>query len=192
MMDHKNLPNRQSIRLQGYDYSYPGFYFVTICTYRREHLFGKVVDGKMILSEFGEIAFQFWSQTESRHPNVRADEFIIMPNHLHGIIEIINPDLSVKAIHESPVPIDADKESIRKYRRSMLIPKIMGWYKMNSSKKINILRQTPGKKIWHRNYYDHIIRNEEALFYIREYIKNNPLNWEKDRFRANHSVSKTK
>ena len=70
----------------------------------------------------------------------------------------------------------------RKNRRKMLIPKIFGWYKMNTSKQVNIINQTPGTKIWQRNYYDHIIRNEQSLYHIREYIKNNPGNWNADRF----------
>ncbi|MFY0683090.1 MAG: transposase, partial [Balneola sp.] len=76
---------------------------------------------------------------------------------------------------ESPLPMGTDIEIIRKHRRKMLIPKIIGWYKMNTAKQINLMRKTPGIKLWQRNYYDHIIRNEESLIHIREYIKNNPL-----------------
>ena len=179
------MHNRQSIRLQGYDYSRPSFYFITICTQHRKHIFGNVVDGEMVLNEFGDIARDFWYQIEMRYPNTQIDEFIIMPNHVHGIIEIINPNpLVVGAIHESPLPMGNDIEIIRKHRRKMLIPKIVGWYKMNTSKKINQINQTSGTKIWQRNYYDHIIRNEQSLYQIREYIKWNPRNWNKDRFHS--------
>jgi REP element-mobilizing transposase RayT len=148
-----------------------------------KHIFGHVIDGKMVLNEFGDIAWDFWAQIDSRYPNTRVDEFIVMPNHIHGIIEIINPNPMVRVIHNSPVPLGKDFEIIRKHRRKMLIPKIIGRYKMNTAKQINIMRNTPGQKCWQRNYYDHIIRDEQSLFRIREYIKRNPRNWNLDRFR---------
>ncbi|MEP1307584.1 MAG: transposase [Balneola sp.] len=181
-MRQQSLPNRQSMRLQGYDYSRPGFYFITICVQNMKHIFGDVIDGKMHLNELGKIARDYWNTIDNRYPNTRVDAFIIMPNHVHGIIEIINPNPMVGAIHESPLPLGNDIEIIHKNRRKMLTPKIVGWYKMNTAKQINQTRQTPGTKIWQRNYYDHIIRNEKSLYRIREYIKQNPENWNKDRF----------
>ncbi len=91
-MSYRELPNRQSIRLQGYDYSRPGFYFITICVQNMKHIFGDVHDGKMYLNELGEIARDYWNTIDNRYPNTRVDAFIIMPNHVHGIIEIINPN----------------------------------------------------------------------------------------------------
>ncbi|MEO9887813.1 MAG: transposase [Balneola sp.] len=174
-MRQQSLPNRQSMRLQGYDYSRPGFYFITICVQNMKHIFGDVIDGKMHLNELGKIARDYWNTIDNRYPNTRVDAFIIMPNHVHGIIEIINPNPMVGAIHESPLPLGNDIEIIHKNRRKMLTPKIVGWYKMNTSKQVNIINQTPETKIWQRNYYDHIITNEQSLYYIREYINHNPV-----------------
>ncbi|MEQ9090551.1 MAG: transposase [Balneola sp.] len=184
-MRQNKLHDRQSMRLQGYDYSRPGFYFITICAQNMEHIFGDIIGGKMQLNECGEIAWHYWNTIENRYPNTHVDEFIIMPNHVHGIIEIVNENPFVGAIHESPLRTEINTELYRKNRRKMLIPKIIGWYKMNTAKQINQVRQTPGQKSWQRNYYDHIIRNEESLFHIREYIKHNPENWNKDRFHIN-------
>ncbi|MFY0684684.1 MAG: hypothetical protein JXR20_09035, partial [Balneola sp.] len=98
-MRQNKLPNRQSIRLQGYDYSRPGFYFITICTQNMQHIFGDVIDGEMVLNEFGNIALGFWDQIDLRYPNTWIHEFIVMPNHVHGIIEILNTNPLVGAIH---------------------------------------------------------------------------------------------
>tara|TARA_R110002049_G_C8871257_1_gene539107 strand:- start:91 stop:642 length:552 start_codon:yes stop_codon:yes gene_type:complete len=182
MRQEKKNHNRQSIRLKKYNYSRPGFYFITICTQDRKPIFGDVIDGEMVLNNCGRVAWKFWKQIDIRYPNTQIDEFIVMPNHVHGIIEIINYPPMVEAIHESPLPLGNDIEMIRKHRRKMLIPKIVGWYKMNTAKQINQIHQTPGTKIWHRNYYDHIIRNEQSLHQIREYIRYNPKKWNTDRF----------
>ncbi|HAW80275.1 MAG TPA: transposase [Balneola sp.] len=181
-MNQKKLPNRRSMRLQGYDYSSPGFYFITICTNQKECLFGGVINGEMHMNECGVVASNYLKQIDTRYPNTIIHEHIVMPNHIHVIIEIVNTIPFVGAIHESPLQRNANPELYRNHRRKMLIPKIIGWYKMNTAKQINQIRKTPGAKIWQRGYYDHIIRNEESLCHIREYIKNNPMNWNKDRF----------
>ena len=168
MMKQKKLPNRQSMRLQGYDYSSPGFYFITICTNQKECLFGDVINGEMYMNKCGILALDYWKRIDTRYPNT-----------------IVNTHPFVGAIHESPLQKDTNPELYRKHRRKMLIPKIIGWYKMNTAKHINQIRKTPGTKIWQRGYYDHIIRNEESLFYIREYIENNTMNWNKNRFYQN-------
>lgn len=176
--------NRRSIRLQGYDYSQPGAYFITLCTQNRQCLFGNVIDGKMILNDYGQIAHQCWLEIPHHYPNVELDEFIVMPNHVHGIIIIHDIDVAIEspndksynnvgAIHELPL-------QYQKQRCLMTLPKIIGRFKMNSAKQINQLRQTMGLSVWQRNYYEHIIRNDESLHKIREYIHNNPLKWELD------------
>jgi len=184
-MKQKKLPNRQSVRLQGYDYSSPGYYFITICTNQKEYVFGDVTTGEMHMNEYGVVASDYWKRIDTRYPNTILHEHIVMPNHVHGIIEIVNANPFVGAIHESPLQWNINPELYCKDRRKMLIPKIIGWYKMNTAKHINQIRKTPGTKIWQRGYYDHIIRNEESLFHIREYIKTNPMNWNKDRFYQN-------
>ncbi|MBU0701085.1 transposase [bacterium] len=163
--------HRHSIRLAGYDYSQTGAYFVTICVNSRECLFGEIISGQMRMNEFGETVQTIWNRLEERFTNITTDQFIIMPNHVHGII-VINQSV-VGAIHELPLP---DKNQ----RRCMLLPKIVGYFKMNTAKRINDFQKTPGVSVWQRNYYEHIIRNERELNKIREYIMYNPLKWELD------------
>ncbi|MBL7074123.1 transposase [candidate division KSB1 bacterium] len=175
-----NKHHRRSIRLKEYDYSQAGVYFITICTKNRECLFGRVVNGLMELSPFGVIAHQFWFEIPKHFDNVELDEFNAMPNHIHGIIEITSDNqiaYNVGAIRELPLP----KLPIHVQRRKMLIPRIVGYYKMNTAKRINQMRNTPGIPVWQRNYYEHIIRNEDDLNKIRRYIINNPIKWESDR-----------
>ncbi len=171
--------HRHSIRLPDYDYSQSGAYFVTICVQNRECIFGEVANGRVNLSPFGEIAQRFWTQIAERYPDVELGEFVVMPNHLHGIV-VIKPDDSdrvlVGAIHELPL----QQQPRRKQRRKMLLPKIIGWFKMNSAKQINELRWMPGELVWQRNYFEHVIRSDEKLNKIREYIIANPEQWEND------------
>ena len=153
-MNHKKKQKpRRSIRLQSYDYSSPGEYFVTICIQNRRCLFGDVVDGEMRLNRLGRIAWGTWFQIPDRFENVTLDAFLVIPNHVHGIIRIeSNP---VAAIHElqqrDDYNVDLYKvwnhESYRKRRRKMLLPKIMGWYKMNVSKQVNIIIKKTGNRL---------------------------------------------
>jgi len=170
--------HRRSIRLQGYDYSLPGAYFITICTEKRICLFGNIIYGKMVLNEYGKIAQQCWLNIPLHYQNVELNEFVVMPNHIHGII-IIND--TVGAIHELP------QQKTPQQRRLMTLPKIIGRFKMNSAKQLNQLRQTSGLSVWQRNYYEHIIRNEFEFNKIREYIINNPLKWELDKHHSNNN-----
>jgi REP element-mobilizing transposase RayT len=128
-------------------------------------LFGHVVDGKMEMNQAGKIIESIWHRLPERFPQITLDEFVIMPNHIHGIV-LIN---GVGAIHELPLP-----------RRRMILPMAMGFLKMNSSKHINLWRDIPGLPVWQRNYYEHIIRDERDLIKIREYVANNPLKWDED------------
>ncbi len=185
MKYNPDIHHRRSIRLKDYDYAREGAYYVTILAKDRENLFGDVVDGEMRLTPQGKIAQQFWFQIAGRYRNVELDECVVMPNHVHGII-IINE--TVGAIHE--LPLQKPIQATRKARRLMLLPKIIGWFKMNSAKRINELRKTPGLPVWQRNYYEHIIRNEEAFNKIREYIFNNPLRWEFDQENPRGQVDK--
>jgi REP element-mobilizing transposase RayT len=171
MKYNPDIHHRRSIRLQGYDYSQNGAYFVTLCTQNRECLFGEIVNGEMILNEQGKIVEQCWNDLSNHYDNIELDAYVIMPNHFHGIIFITdtvdNVD-NVGAIHELPR---------QQQRRKMLLPKIIGRFKMNSAKQINQIRNTPGIPVWQRNYYEHIIRDEKSLENIRNYIINNPLQW---------------
>jgi len=151
---------RKSVRLGGYNYSQPGAYFVTICTHNRESYFDKSPQIKQIVQTH-------WNRLDTRFPQIELDEFVAMPNHIHGILFIAE----VGAIHELPL----------QDRRKMLLPKAIGYYKMNTAKEINQLLNRTGQPFWQRNYYEHIIRNEEELNRIGQYIRNNPLKWELDR-----------
>jgi len=161
---------RRSLRLREYDYNQPGAYFITICTQSRQCLLGEIIDGQMKINEIGVLVQTTWQQIAKRYPETELDAFVIMPNHIHGIIVI-----NAGKIHESPLP----KSEIMR-RRNMLLPKIIGFFKMNSAKKINILQATPATQVWQRNYYEHIIRDERDLNQIREYIENNPAKWLED------------
>ena len=166
--------SRKVIRLREYDYSQAGGYFITICTYNREYLFGQVVNYQMMLNKTGETVKRWWLKLEDKFINVKLDNYVVMPNHIHGIIVVIEKD-KVGAIHELPL------QSGMMLRRQMLIPKTIGYFKMNSAKYINRLRDAMGYPLWQRNYYEHVIRNENELDRITEYIQNNPLKWDLDR-----------
>lgn len=140
----------------------------------------------MVLNAMGSVADACWQAIPNHYPNVRLDEFVIMPNHVHGVLEIVN----VGAIHElppceSPPNVGADndgavREPPLQNRRNMALAKIIGRFKMNSAKQINIMRGTSGGPVWQRNYYEHIVRNADALHRIRQYIRNNPSQWVND------------
>ena len=161
---------RKSIRLKNYNYSKIGTYYITICTNKKECIFGNISNGKMITNENGNIVGTFWKNLPKKYKNCKLDKFIIMPNHLHGLI-IIESD-NVGAIHELPLQ--------KTQRRSMLLPKIIGYFKMNTAKKINQIRQSPGERVWQRNYFERIIRNNKELNKIKYYISKNPIKWEHD------------
>ena len=190
-MTYSHPPHRRSIRLPGYDYSQPGEYFITLVTHHREPLFGDIVDFEMRLNPLGQMVWQEWNKIPILHPEMDLGEFIVMPNHFHAII-IINdppvgaihelplpnelpandPPLPVRAVHEPPLRDDS--------RRRMKIPMVIGRFKMNTAKRINQIRDTPGLPVWQRNYYEHIIRSEKEYLQIEAYIENNPANWVAD------------
>jgi REP element-mobilizing transposase RayT len=171
---NKEKYHRRSLRLKGYDYSQPGTYFITICTKNRECLLGEIKNGKIILNEFGEIAKSEWIKSSIIRKEIKLDEFMIMPNHIHGIIIIDHgtPIVVVGANGCSP---------LRDFRmESKSISSFVAGYKSSVTKQINILRKLPKISLWQRNYYEHIIRNETELNILREYIVNNPLKWDED------------
>ncbi len=252
--------NRKSIRLPGYDYSLPGAYFVTVCIQdRKQKLFGDVVGGAMVENDYGIIVRQCWNDLPAHYPHIRLDEFIIMPNHIHGIIvirdstfvgarssrPILKTDGPTYARSSRPIglsrPIMPSSGAIESetagLSRPMEFPRtefpgrgdqnmgrdtrahkmgrddhaptnatigdtnatdtnatttgkpttktttlgnIVAYFKYQSTKQINVARQRGVEKIWQRNYYDHIIRDDKSLFQIRRYIRNNPTRWETD------------
>ena len=171
-MYNPDLHHRRSIRLKDYDYSQAGAYFVTICTHDKECLFGDIVCGEMQLNTYGQVAQNEWIKTTDIRPNVKLDYYIVMPNHFHGILTI-NERIGRGVLQYAPT-----NNILRS--PSQTIGAIVRGFKSAVTKSINVIRNTSGVPIWQRNYYEHIIRNETELNKIREYIINNPLNWESD------------
>ncbi len=172
----QNRHRRRSIRLKGYDYSQAGAYLVTVCTQGRACLFGDVVDGEMRLNAAGPVVEQCWSNIPCHFLHAYLDEFVVMPNHVHGIVVIVE---NVGATHASPLPMRRPTRPAGPKERS--IGAVVGSFKSAVTKHINELRNTPRMSVWQRNYWEHVMRDEASLRRIREYIVQNPLQWEYDR-----------
>jgi putative transposase len=166
--------NRKSIRLHKYDYTSPGMYFVTICTHNKKCFFGDIIDGEIKLNKLGEFVQHEWIKTEKLRPNITLDKYVVMPNHFHGILHI--GSARTGTARRAP--------TIEQYGKPVpeSLPTIIRSFKSAATKQINQLHNTPGKPIWQRNYYEHIIRNENSLNKIREYIINNPIKWQFDHY----------
>ena len=187
MVYDANKHRRRSIRLPEYDYRSPGAYFVTICVHGGECLLGQVVDGEMRLNESGQIARDCWQAIPDHFPHVELDTWVVMPNHVHGIIVITDP--AVGAQHAAPLQREPQREP-QQERASGPSPRtnvqpgslgaIVRSFKSAVTGRINQLRDTPGTPFWQRNYWEHIIRNERSLELIREYIETNPVRWSED------------
>jgi len=161
-----DLPQRKSSnRLPEYDYAQPGAYFITICTHQMHNLFGTINKSRVVLNALGEIVESEWYRTGGLRPTIEVfdDEFIIMPNHFHGIVWILDVGATGSVARSN----SANSQTIS-------TGTIIGQFKSQVTRRINQIRATPGQPVWQRNYYDHIIRNTKDLIYIREYIKNNP------------------
>jgi REP element-mobilizing transposase RayT len=169
------------MRLSGYNYNQPGDYFVTICTKKFACHFGDVVDEEVRLSDVGKIANKCWLEIPKHFENVELDGYIVMPNHVHGIVRILD-SVGVADLR----PLQNDKNTKEQFDRSkMLLSKIIHGFK--SSVTCIIYKQNLRISFkWQRYYYDHIIETDEALDNIREYIRLNPLNWDNDRNNLNN------
>ncbi|NOY70253.1 MAG: transposase [Deltaproteobacteria bacterium] len=164
MKYNPDIHHRRSIRLKGYDYSQTGLYFITVCTQDRLCLFGKIEHGEMLTNDAGKMIKIVWEEISSYYPSFKVHEFVVMPNHFHGIIQIKNES-------------------------TMSLPDIVHRFKTLTTK-----RYTDGvknnnwsrfkKKLWQRNYYEHIIRNEISYHQILEYVQTNPLKWQEDTYYA--------
>jgi putative transposase len=161
---------RRSIRLKDYDYRQPGAYFITVIAHKRECLFGRVVDSKMELNGYGNVVRGCWEMLSDHFAHVNIDTFVVMPNHVHGILE-------VGARHA--VPLHGTERFGQPVAGS--IPTIIRSFKSATTRGINDLRRSPATTVWQRNYFEHIIRNDESLQRIRQYIHENPARWEFDR-----------
>jgi len=159
------LPRRRPLRLRGYDYSQAGAYFITACIHNRAMLFGEVIDGDVRPNEMGTIVQQTWDDLPTHYHGIGLDAFIVMPNHVHGII------------------ILADQ-----CERRHAIPEIVRGFKTFSARRVNERAGKSGVR-WQRGYYEHVIRNEKALDRIRAYIANNPARWADDPENISRAVS---
>jgi putative transposase len=176
-------PNRKLPRLKGYDYAQEGAYFVTICTHKREHIFGDVVGDEMRLSAAGQVAESCWQGIPSHFPHVELDFFVVMPNHVHGIVVIvknINHDTNVGRGHAPSLP-EATPARPKTVQPGSL-GAIMGSYKSAVTRAINQMLGIKAPIVWQESYYDRIIRNERQLHFIRNYVLTNPAHWAEDQY----------
>lgn len=214
--------NRKSIRLEGYDYSQTGLYFITICCQNHLRLFGKIENGVMLLNDAGKMIEQWYNELENKYPDKKCREMVIMPNHFHCILEnipnkndgdkrdthdILNANdklnahvgtflrgrpydetnLDEKTCSGNDAHQENNNYGITNQKYNASIGDAVGWFKTMTTnryicgvKKQNWKRFD--KRLWQRNYYEHIIRNEQAYHRIAKYIMDNPKNWKEDKF----------
>ena len=215
MRSHPERHHRRSIRLKGYDYRQAGAYFVTICTQDRAFLFGQVVHDEMELNDAGKMVYDVWNDLPAFYPGVQTDAFIVMPNHIHGIIILVGadrrvcpdsgprvcPDSGPRVCPDSGPRVCPDSGpracpgqpqelgQPQGVAPTLGLPDVVHRFKTMTTKRyadgVKRLGWKPFRgRLWQRNYYEHIIRNEESLNRIREYILTNPMRWELDRENA--------
>jgi putative transposase len=179
--------HRRSIRLRAYDYSQPGAYFVTLVTQDRALLFDDPVLRRVIET--------FWQRIPQHCPDVTLDAWVVMPNHLHGILLLGTSDADLARVAREPAGVDVASMTRSSARGAASLPPavptrgppagslgtIVGNFKAVTTRRINGVRKTPGARVWQRNYYERVVRNERELEAIREYIQNNPANWALDK-----------
>ncbi len=163
--------HRRSIRLKGYDYTQPNCYFITICCQNRANLFGWIQDGEMQKNDSGQMIEHEWLGLTARFNNISLKSYIVMPNHFHGIIKIKRNSSEGMQISKTIGDV------IDAFKSITTVKYIDGVNAKNW--------QTFDKKIWQRNYYEHIVRNNSELMAIEEYILNNPKNWHNDELNSN-------
>ena len=194
MAYNPKIHHRRSIRLRGYDYTQIGAYFITICTYKKQCWFGDVVNREMRYNQLGFIAQTFWQALPRRFSQIQLDAFVIMPNHLPGILIIT--DLGAR--HEQRcslnpeipdfVPLqNTNSPTTEQFGQPVAgsIPTVIRSFKSAVTKRINLMRKTSYPPIWQRDYYESIIRRE-GLHNVREYIINNPYQWAEDEENPSH------
>ena len=194
------LHHRNSIRLKGHDYSQAGLYFITICVKDREYSFGEIIHDKMILNSAGIIADKCWLEIPNHFPHTILHEYIIMPNHIHGIIELVrnivrplhdvgtrhvvslrdNPDNHVGASHVIPIPGPQHNQNQFSKPIPGSVSVIIQQYKSSVKRLCN--KNNIANFQWQSRFYDHIIRDERSYHRIAEYIINNPVEWNDDKF----------
>jgi|SRR6185369_13276164 len=197
MTYNPDIHHRNSVRLRSYDYRSAGAYFVTICTFQKEPILAEIINGTVLTSSLGNVVQECWQQIPEHFPHIDLDEFIVMPNHLHGIVFIND---NVGATHASPAltamaaltnladvsptaPGDRARHASPLHKPGPVkcsLGAIIGSFKSACTKRINESRNAAGMPVWQRNYHERIIRNEEELHSLRDYILTNPVRWEGD------------
>jgi putative transposase len=162
-----NTSRRKQLRLPGYDYSQPGRYFVTICAFEKACILGEVRGGNFEPSPAGSIVRECWYELPAHYPGVHLDEFVIMPNHIHGLIVFSRP-------------VGDELKLGVKVPGGRTVSEIVRAFKTFSARRINESTGATGKPVWQRGYFEHIVRTDKALKNIRQYIRDNPGDWEKD------------
>jgi len=189
-MPIQEYKQRRSVRLRDFDYAYRGFFFVTICTHDKQPILGKVINYKTNLSPIGKIVEECWRDIPEHFPNVKLDEWVVMPNHLHGIVVIkypkdFDPDRKGTACC-APTSLAADYENFGKPVAGSLAT-IIRSLKSAVTKRVNEASTNRDSPVWQRNYYEHVIRTEESLNKIRNYIWENPIHWWSDEYNVEDS-----
>jgi putative transposase len=186
MASEPQVPDRQSIRLRVYDYSQPGMYYVTLCAHGKKCVFGEAIGGCVGLSVVGDVVRQCWQQIPDHFPHVELDEYVIMPNHIHGILVVKQAEgrgecetsrhfRQKRAWHAKPL-----QEAQFGHPMSRTIGTIMGSFKSATTKEVRRKTGETDMMLWQRNYYEHIIKSQSGLDHIRRYIAENPANWGAD------------
>lgn len=186
-LDESKIQQRGSARLRGYDYSRSGGYFVTIPVQGQRWRMGTLKNVQVNLSLIGIIVDACWQHIFNRYAKVEVDTFIVMPNHLHGVLFIHNLGRgeAFEGRHETAVtdsPSNASPVRVSRGTKSGSLGAIVQNFKSISTRRINQLCDTPGERFWQRGYYDRIIRNRQELDRIRKYIIENPAKWELDEY----------
>ena len=185
------MKDRKANRLEGYDYLQAGCYFVTICVQSREELFGEIIDGEMVANAAGKMVETIWNELPEFYRGIETDQFQVMPNHVHGIIVITGNEFHHRTIGTGPRACP-DCVHPPKGQPQGVVPTLSLSDIVHRFKSLAAHRYITGvkdgewrpfdRKLWQRSFYDHVIRDDEDLYRVREYIQNNPLQWALDEY----------
>lgn len=186
------LPKRKNLRLPEYDYAQEGMYFVTVCTHDKACLFGDIVNDEMVLIHGGKMVERWYNKLEKKFSNIQCDMFVCMPNHIHFIVNIVGADLCVRPDETEPQISDRNISGSGAHTGAPLQTAVQWFKTMTTNAYIHGVKQHEWQpfhgKLWQRNYFERVIRNERELHQIREYIVNNPLKWALDRENPDYAL----